>query len=201
MRWILLSGDNRRRILCVIALFLCMSGTRNTYPAPEAEKPRISSEEQIKAAFIFNLMKFVDWPSSVFADKNSPMLIGIIGDNPLGGELESSLIGKNINGRKLLLRRIAWPGDLRGIHIILVSASEARAAQEILASVKGNPVLTIGEMDRFGRQGGIINFFLEEKKVRFEINIDAADKARLKISSQLLTLSRIIRDDPRAGRM
>jgi hypothetical protein len=201
MMRMLFSREKRLKILCAVALFLSASGMRETYPAAEAENLRISSEERVKAAFVFNFMKFVDWPGGVFADNNSPMLIGIIGDNPLGVELEASLRGKNINGRKLAIRRISWPGEIRGIHILLICGSEARAAQDILASVKGNPVLTIGEMDRFGQQGGIINFFIEEKKVRFEINIDAADKSRLKISSQLLTLARIISDNPRPGRM
>jgi hypothetical protein len=169
--------------------------------AAEAENSKVSSEERIKSVFLLHFMKFVDWPSGAFEDNHSPMLIGVIGDDPLGGELEASLRGKTINGRELMIRRIAWPGDIRGMHILLICASEARAAQDILASVKGNPVLTIGEMDRFGQQGGVINFFIEEKKVRFEINIDAAEKARLKISSQLLALARIIRNNSRVGRM
>jgi hypothetical protein len=201
MRQMLSNRDNRLKTLCFVALFLSVSAMRETCLAAEAENQKIPSEERVKTAFLFNFVKFVDWPSGVFADNNSPVLIGIIGDDPLSGELEASLRGKNINGRKLIMRRIAWPGEIKGMHILMVCASESRAAQEILASVKGKPVLTIGEMDRFGQQGGIINFFIEEKKVRFEINIDAADKARLKISSQLLALARIIRDNPRAERM
>jgi hypothetical protein len=201
MRERLFRRDNRLKILYAVVLFLSALGVCETCPAAEADNSSISSEERIKTAFLFNFMKFVDWPSGAFADNHAPMLIGVIGDDPLGGELEASLRGKNINGRELIIRRIAWPGDIRGMHILLVCASEARVAQDILASVKGNPVLTVGEMDRFGQQGGIINFFIEEKKVRFEINIDEADKARLKISSQLLTLARIIRNNPRVGRM
>jgi len=195
------SRNTRLKILCAIALFLSAASLHGTRVAGAAEKAKISSEEQVKAAFLFSFVKFIDWPSGVFAAKNSPILIGTIGDDPLGGELRESLHGKNVNGRELVVQKIDWPGETEGLHILLICASEAKSTPEVLASVKGNPVLTIGEMEQFGQQGGIINFYIQEKKVRFEINIDAANKARLKISSQLLSLARIIRDNPREGGM
>jgi hypothetical protein len=170
-----------------------LAGAAGDKPAP--------SEQQVKAAFLFNFIKFINWPQGAFPDKNSPIQVGIIGDDALGRELEQSLHGKSINGREIKLRQTGWPADTTGYHILLLCTSEAQSIPSILASVKGSPVLTVGDMERFGEKGGIINFYIEEKKVRFEINIDAAEKARLKISSQLLSLARIIRDDPRAGRM
>jgi len=159
------------------------------------------SEEQVKAAFLFNFIRFVDWPDGAFAEKTAPIVIGILGEDALGREIERFLRGKSVQGRKLLLRKLEWPGEIKGCHILMVPASGAKAAPEILASVKENPVLTVGETDRFSQQGGIINFYLEGNKVRFAINIEAAERAKLKISSQLLGLAKIIRDDPRAGRM
>jgi hypothetical protein len=189
------------KILCAVALVF--SGWRASAGcvAIAAENPRTPSEEQVKAAFLFNFIKFVDWPNGVFAGKNSPFVIGVIGDGPFGKEIRESLQGKTISGRELQIRKITRPGEIRGMHALLVCASEVGIMPEVLASVKGTPVLTIGEMDQFGQQGGIINFYLQDNKVRFEINLDAADKARLKISSQLLSLARIIKDNAPAGRM
>jgi hypothetical protein len=191
------------RITRVFAAVLLLSAATffGLGQAVSADKPGTLSEQQVKAAFLFNFIKFVDWPQGAFLQKSSPILIGVIGDDPLARELEQSLRNKSINGRELVLRQIGWPSDVKGYHILLLCASEAKATPAVLASVKESPTLTIGEIDRFGEQGGIINFYIEEKKVRFEINLDAAEKARLKISSQLLSLARIIKDDPRAGRM
>jgi len=100
-----------------------------------------------------------------------------------------------------VLRQIEWPGEIKGVHILLLCASEAKFTPAVLASLKGSPVLTVGETDRFGMLGGIINFYIEENRVRFEINIEAAEKARLKIGSQLLSLAKIIRPDSHVGRM
>ncbi len=193
-------GCAPKRVLVALLLLLAV------YPlvaakAAGGDKPSTLSEQQVKAAFLFNFIKFVEWPASAFADRNSPLVIGIIGDDPVGRELAQSFQNKSINGRDLVLRQLAWPGEIRGVHILLLCASEAKSASAVLAGIKGIPVLTIGETDRFGRQGGIINFYIEENKVRFEINIDAAEKARLKISSQLLSLAKIIREDSHAGRM
>jgi|WetSurSiteA1Bulk_404760.scaffolds.fasta_scaffold09845_2 hypothetical protein len=187
------------RVFSFILLFF-LANTIDAHPAVIGDKPTLS-EQQVKAAFLYYFIKFIDWPQEAFPDKNSPILVGVIGDDSLGRELEQSLRNKTINGRELVLRQIGWPGDLKGYHILLLCASEAKSTPAVLASVKGSPVLTVGEIDRFGEQGGIINFYIEEKKVRFEINIDAAKNSRLKISSQLLSLAKIIRDDPRAGRM
>jgi hypothetical protein len=187
------------KVFALIPLFF-LANTIDAHPAELGDKPTLS-EQQVKAAFLYYFIKFIDWPQEVFPEKNSPILVGVIGDDSLGRELDQSLRKKTINGRELVLRQIGWPGEVKGYHILLLCASEAKVIPAVLASVKGSPVLTVGEIDRFGEQGGIINFYIEDKKVRFEINIDAAEKARLKISSQLLSLAKIVRDDPRAGRM
>ena len=187
------------RVFSFILLFF-LANPIDAHPAVIENKPTLS-EQQVKAAFLYYFIKFIDWPQEAFPDKNAPILVGVIGDDSLGRELEQSLRNKTINGRELMLRQIGWPGEVRGYHILLLCASEAKVIPAVLASVKGSPVLTVGDIDRFGEQGGIINFYIEDKKVRFEINIDAAEKAQLKIGSQLLSLAKIVRDDRRTGRM
>ena len=193
-------GSAQRRVVVAVLLVMAVFSLLPRQ-AVSANKPNSLSEQQVKAAFLFNFIKFIEWPAGAFPDKNSPIVIGIIGDDPVGRGLEQYLQNKSIGGRELVMRQIEWPGEIRGVHILLLCASEAKAASAILACLKGTSVLTVGETDRFGKQGGIINFYIEENKVRFEINIDAAGQARLKISSQLLSLAKIIHEDPHTGRM
>jgi hypothetical protein len=164
-------------------------------------KAGVVSEQQVKAAFLFNFIRFVDWPGGTFHDKGAPIVVGVSGNDPLSKEVEECLRDKSVNGRKLSFKPINWPDEISGVHILMVCASEAKSVSAVLAKVKGAPVLTVGETERFAEQGGVINFYISENKVRFEINIDAAQRARLKISSQLLTLAKIVKEDARAERM
>lgn len=167
--------------LLVIGL-LCMLNTG--VPAQS------SSEYQVKAAFLYNFAKFVEWPGDALGNSNAPLIIGVIGDDPFGGALDQAINGKTINGRALLVRRLKWGHDLRSCHILFISSSERKRLPQIIQSLRGASVLTVGDMGQFNQQGGIINFILEANKVRFEINSRGADQARLKISSKLLSLAK-----------
>jgi len=114
----------------------------------------------------------------------------VIGDDPFGWALDQAINGKTINGRTLLVRRLRWGHDLRSCHILFISSSERKRLPQIIQSLRGASVLTVGDMGQFNQQGGIINFILEANKVRFEINSRGADHARLKISSKLLSLAK-----------
>lgn len=153
-------------------------------------KAQASSEYQVKAAFLYNFAKFVDWPAEAFAGSNGMLVIGVIGDDPFGGSLDQAINGKTINGRPLVVRRLRWGQDLRSCHIIFISSSERQRLKQIIESLRGVSVLTVGDMGQFNQQGGIINFILEANKVRFEINSRGADQARLKVSSKLLSLAK-----------
>lgn len=149
-----------------------------------------SSEYQVKAAFLYNFAKFVDWPGDAFGHSNAPLVIGVIGDDPFGGALDQAINGKSIGGRSLAVRRLKWDQDPRSCHILFISSSEQKHLPQIIQSLRGASVLTVGDMGQFNQQGGIINFILEASKVRFEINSRGADQARLKISSKLLALAK-----------
>lgn len=145
-------------------------------------------EYRVKAAFILNFARFVDWPSDSFSE-GGVLVVGIIGDNPFGGSLDQ-LNGTTVNGRRIAIRRFKFGDYLRGCQILFVSSSERNRLGKILDSVKGASVLTIGELPQFTQTGGVIKFVIQDYKVRFEINGGAAGQARLRVSSKLLALSK-----------
>lgn len=170
-------------------------------------------EYQIKAAFIYNFIKFVDWPKEKVAESNEPAIIGIVGKDPFGNAF-APVKDKEDKDRKVLIKRfkpieeLKKSGEkdksllereidsLRKCHLLFICSSEEKSINEIINLVKDYSVLTIGDMQGFLESGGIINFITEEKKVRFEINVTAAKRAKLKIRSQLLRLAkRVVGDD------
>jgi len=155
---------------------------------------REASEYQIKAAYLYNFAKFVEWPPEVLSRKDDPIRICIVGENPFGNYLNESTEEKTINGRKLLVRRLKAGESLRGCQVAFISSSERTHLRTILENVNRASVLTVGETEGFAALGGVINFTMEESRVRFEINVDAAERAGLKISSKLLSLAKIIKE-------
>ncbi len=154
-----------------------------------------SSEYLIKAGFIFNFAKFVEWPQTTFAQPDSPIVIGILGTDPFGAIIDQIVQDKKIGGRGFVVKRLKWgadPKDLKECKILFVGASERIHIDELVQIVRGLPILTVGETPGFAERGGVIRLVLEDNKVRFEVNVDAAHQAGLTISSRLLTLARII---------
>jgi YfiR/HmsC-like len=167
-------------IACLsLALLLLAAGAQESQP----------SEYQIKAAFLFNFAKFVEWPPASFADENSPLVIGILGDNPFSGDLERIIQNKTINRHSLVTKQFHLLAEARNCQMLFISTSEKKRFTEIFEGLRGTSVLTVSETDGFTEAGGMINFILENKKIRFRINDEAAKAARLKISSKLLTLA------------
>jgi hypothetical protein len=147
------------------------------------------SEYQLKAAFLFNFAKFIDWPPEAFADDKSPLIIGILGDNPFGNDLEPTVAGKKINDHPITIRMFRAAAEATNCHILFISNSEKKRLPEIIQSLRGTSILSVGETERFIETGGMVNFVQEASKIRFQINDDAAKAARLKISSKLLSLA------------
>jgi hypothetical protein len=154
-----------------------------------------SSEYLIKAGFIYNFAKLVEWPATAFAQPDSPIVIGILGEDPFGATLDRIVADKKINGRGFAVKRMKWSRDfkdLKDCNILFVSSSENEHIDTVVDAMKWLPILTIGDAPGFARRGGIMNFTLEDNKVRFEVNVEAAKHADLTISSRLLTLARIV---------
>ncbi len=148
----------------------------------------ISREYLIKAAILYNFAKFAEWPAASFSDVDAPLRICVIGDDPFGPAL-TSLHGKTVRDRALAATRIAHIEDAPACHMLFVSASEQGRLAGILGAVDTLPILTVADMDAFTGSGGIVALREAEDRSRLEINVGAAKKAGLKLSSKLLRLA------------
>ncbi|MFH1568143.1 MAG: YfiR family protein [Gemmatimonadota bacterium] len=163
-------------------LLLAVTGARAQAPRP--------SEYEVKAAFLYNFAKFVEWPAERQA--SATFTIAILGEDSFGGTFDS-IVGRDIRGRRLLIERLTEVPE-EPVDILFISRSEARRLEQILAALEGRPVLTVSEVEGFAHRGGVVSLVVEQKKVRFEINVDAAARSRLEVSSKLLKLARVVRD-------
>jgi len=176
-------------LLIPLLLSSFISGTLSVYG-----ETRSLQEYEVKAAFLFNFAKFVEWPANAFTSADEPIILGILGADPFGDSLKP-LEEKTAGGRRLVIKRFVSAEALEKCHILFVSRSSAKDFPQILPTTRNWNVLTVGEVRGFTEAGGIINFVLVDKKIRFEINVDAAQQAGLKISSQLLKVAKIVRAD------
>jgi len=150
-------------------------------------------EYKVKAAFLYNFTRFVEWPPARFAANDGPLIIGICGRNPFGDELEHGLKGRSVNGHPIELRMVEAPESAKDVHLLFIPASEDGRASAWLKSAAGAGVLTVGETEKFADAGGMIRFVREADKVRFDINVEPAEQARLRVSAQLQKLARTVR--------
>jgi hypothetical protein len=162
-------------------------------PRLRAQEPTLG-EYELKAAFLFNFVKFIDWPANSFASPQTPFTICVVGRDPFGHFLDDALAHKKIGDRAIELQRLKGWVDARYCQTVFVSDSESGHLGEIMSSVQGASVLMVGETPGFAMTGGTIEFTLEANHVRFIINQDAVDRAKLKINSQLLALAKVVHD-------
>jgi hypothetical protein len=148
-----------------------------------------ATEYQVKAVFLFNFAKYVDWPPAAFTNDSAPIIIGVLGEDRFDDNLQHAVAGKIVNGRAFVIRHIAVDESPDGCHILFISDSEKNRLGEILDKIKALPVLTVGETGQFLESGGVINFVKKEGRIRLEINLDAARQAGLQISSKLLNVA------------
>jgi hypothetical protein len=163
---------------------------------------RQATEYQLKAAFLFNFAKFIDWPDKSFASPQSPFTICVIGQDPFGGALNEYL-EKSIAGRSVHISHFMGGSALteaRHCQIAFISASEKTHFHAVIEGLNGNAILLVGDADGFAASGGTIEFTLEDNHIRFSINPDAAQRADLKVSSKLLGLAKIVHDGSNNGK-
>jgi hypothetical protein len=147
------------------------------------------SETEVKAAFLYNFAKFVEWPAEAFASETAPIQLGVFGDEEFSTKLKSLMSDKKAHGRSFEVKRILNPQEAKSCQIVFVTSSESRRALQVLEAARKLPILTIGESDQFIPLGGMINFVFEDTQLRFEINPEPAEKVKLQISSKLLRLA------------
>jgi len=149
-------------------------------------------EYQIKAVFLFNFAQFVDWPPAAFPDATSPLVIGVLGDDPFKGYLDETVRGETVNNRPIVVQRFRRVEEIAACHVLFVSRSETSRLEQILAGLKDRSILTVGDDEDFARRGGMIRFVTDNNKVRLRINVNAAKAAKLTISSKLLRPAEIV---------
>jgi hypothetical protein len=166
----------------------------------QASAPAASTKEyEVKAAFLLNFTQFIQWPAAAFSKPDAPLTVGVLGDDPFGSVLDQMFDGEIAQGHKLVIKRSRQVDDLKSCQLLFICKSEKDRLAEILAELKDSTIVTVGEADEFSQHGGIINFYIEDKKVRFEINADAAESRGFKISSQLLKRAKIVGAEARKG--
>ena len=186
-------GSRLGRILIMMLLSLSVLAGGSSIVNPN---PPDSPEYLIKAAYLYNFTKFVEWPSEAFKDNLSPINLYILGTDPFGEALDS-IKNRKIHGRRLNIKHVNHIEETSGCHILFISASERDNLRSIFRVLKNSTILTVSEIENFSQRGGIINFILVENKIHFEINPDAAQQSGLKISSQLLKLAKIVTPESR----
>jgi hypothetical protein len=178
----------RRRVSPLLVLLLLLAPAASSFAAD----PQTLTEYQIKAGFFFNFTRFVDWPESAFVTASSPILVCVLGETPLTDLVTDVALGKVVNGRAVSIRRVKASDDLRRCNLLFISAEEDRHTAEILASVKKTNTLTVGETPGFAQAGGMINFSVQENRVKLELNLEATTRAGLKVNSKLIAVSRLV---------
>ncbi len=152
------------------------------------------TEYQLKAVFLMNFAKFVEWPVTAFHSAQSPVTICVLGEDPFGHDLDDIVRAQLAGDRTLAVKRLTQLQREESCHILFVSSSERGRTESVLGVLKSAPMLTVGEGDDFAAAGGMIGLLIEENKVRFDVNLDAAERGGLKISSKLLKLARNVRE-------
>lgn len=170
--------------LCVALAFLLSTTVCGAQAVPHG------LEAQVKAAFLYKFCAYVDWPSQAFERPDSPFVIGVIDSDPFADILEQTTVGRNVNGRPVEVHRLKRGAPLTGVQIAFIAGPEAIALTNAVTSGKGQSVLIVTEAERGLVPGSMINFVLEQDKVRFDISPTSAEQNNLKISSRLLSVAR-----------
>jgi hypothetical protein len=188
-------GDNmavhasRSRAIAALALMAVLSVTGALKRVDAVSSP---TDRDVKAAFVYNFAKFVEFPSGTFSSADSPIIIGIFGDDQFSSTIEKLIKGKSVDGRRLEVRRFEKPRDCDACQMLFVGSSDSERVSSALDRVRSTTLLTIGDSDGFTRRGGVIGFVVDREKIGFEINVGAAKRHGLKISSKLLNLAKAV---------
>ncbi len=152
-----------------------------------------SPEYELKAVFLYNFTQFVEWPSAAFPSEQSPLIIGVLGDNPFGSYLKDVVAGEKVSGHPLIIQRYDNAEDIKGCHILFITEEEtespANKLGQITTDLKKYNVLTVSDAPNFLSQGGMVRFYTKQNKIQLQINLDAVKEADLVISSKLLRLA------------
>lgn len=151
------------------------------------------SEYEVKAAYLYNFVKFVEWPSGTLRGQGEPLAICTLAENPFGDALDAAVAGKTLDGRRIVARQVTGAAQARGCQILFVSASSQKNFRTMAGELKASGILAVGESDGFLADGGVINFKLDSGRVRLQISMESAEQQKLKISAKLLSLAELVK--------
>ena len=167
-------------VLCASVLF-CSAGNAQTSSEIEYE---------LKAVYLLNFLRFTEWPNSAFDNESSPIVLGVVGIDPFGSILDETMHAEQVAGHPVVIKHFQSHDEISPCHVVFVSSSETERLRSVLKKVKGS--LTVSDIDGFAQLGGAIGFYVENNKLRFEINLQALHETKAQVSSKLLRLAKII---------
>ena len=180
-----------RDLMLQLAVWLA-AGAATAVPTNTLAQSPPDPEYQLKAVFLFNFAQFVEWPAVAFPNSETPLVIGILGEDPFGPYLDETVRGETVHDRPLVVRRFRSVAEITTCHILFISRREDRRLKGILDSLRGRSILTVSDADGFARRGGMIRFVTDHHRIRFRINLEAARAANLTLSSKLLRPAEIV---------
>jgi hypothetical protein len=175
--------------LVFLASLLCVPG----YGAP------VVNEYQVKAVFLFNFSRFVEWPASAFASPDAPFVVGVFGHDPFGADLDEVVKGETVNGRPLVVKRLQTVAEAAACQIVFIHQSEEKRLAEVIASLGHRSTLTVSDVPGTAQRGVMIRLVTEKGRVRMRVNVDSARAADLTISSNLLRAAEVVTQTTAGG--
>jgi hypothetical protein len=191
--WLL--GQRLRRLFIVVFTFLtCANSIQDIAAQDRVDK---ATERKVKVAYIYNFCRYIDWPDGAFNGAESPLVIGVLGNDPFGAAFDALAERKTVKGRQIAIARFDSPEDYRPVHVLFVTnATDERIHQGVIQEARGKPMLVIGESPGFGEQGAAVNFYHDTNgTIGFEINVDAAARQQLRVNAKLLKLATVVSDN------
>jgi hypothetical protein len=176
----------------LLALLLAAGAFAAARPGAAQE----ATEQQVKAAFLYRFAGYVEWPDASFAQADSPLVIGVLGDEPLAAAVEQAVGGRSVNGRRVTARRVRPGESIAGVHILFVGRAERGRLPQIAQGASAQAVLVVTETEGALAQGSVINFLVADRRVRFEISLPSAERSGLKLSSRLLAVAAQVHGGP-----
>lgn len=180
----------RRMIVAVSGLLFAVLS------AVGQQKP---TDYQVKAAYLSNFGRFVQWPANAAVAKDDSFTVCVLGEDPFGSTLDATLAGETIGGKNVVAKRISIPQESVNCQILFLSAAEAGRLNKIMEGLDKEAVLTVSDIPRFTEHGGMIQFVLEGNRIRFEVNLTATQRVGLSLSSELLRVATVVRGNPAGG--
>ncbi len=177
--------------VAVVGACLPTSLTRANAPA--------HTEYEVKAAYLYNFGRFVEWPQNSAASHENQFAICVLGHDPFGAALDATISGEKIDGKNVVARRISKPGEAGGCRVIFITPGKGGQMKGILAALENSSVLTVSDVPMFVEDGGMVEFVMTDERVRFEINLAAARQAGLNLSSELLKVAARVMQGPVQG--